>query len=282
MSRSIHGEIRRYVEDVLALHRGIMQLKEDGGTHSLLRKKDYGGGQVGWDVQEHRRDEDRVFPLDMATREQYERLFGVDLSLVRIHLGPDAEAITRSNGALAVSIGYDLYFSQGSYAPDSEEGLKLLAHELAHVVQFQRGNRLVYAEEIELMEEYALAMEASMSRVRLHGVHGPIVGTGTESGIDPEGLDEALRDAGQEGYAGGNPEEKSMAAFENRNRRITYRVQLPSGRMVRMSRGEYHAVMDRVSDGIRAWLEDERRARTTEEYEQLMLRYYSWLQRACA
>ncbi|WP_018527191.1 eCIS core domain-containing protein [Alkalispirochaeta alkalica] len=282
MSQSVHEEIRVYVEAILTLHRETRELDEDSDTHGLFRKRDYGGSQSGWDVRGHRGNEDRVFPLDMTTREQYERLFGVDLSMVRIHLGPDADEIARSNGALAVSVGYDLYFSQGSYAPDSEEGLKLLAHELAHVVQFQRGNRLVYAEEIELMEECALAMEASLSRVRLHGVHGPIVGSGTESGIDPEGLEEALRDAGQEGCVGGKPEEKSMAAFQNRSRGITYRVQLPSGQMVCMSRKEYQAVMDRVSDGIRVWLEDERLARPAEEYEQLLLRYYSWLQRACA
>lgn len=60
-----------------------------------------------------------------------------DLSGVRVH--PGADAICRAFGARAITTGADIYFRSGSFAPQSRSGLWLLAHEVAHVVQQQRG-----------------------------------------------------------------------------------------------------------------------------------------------
>jgi hypothetical protein len=58
-----------------------------------------------------------------------------DLSGVRIHTGPDADALSRSLEARAFTVGEDVFFSNGSYEPDHPQGQQLLAHELTHVVQ---------------------------------------------------------------------------------------------------------------------------------------------------
>jgi hypothetical protein len=60
-----------------------------------------------------------------------------DLSGVRIHLG--ADAVCQAFGAVALTSGADIFFRSGSFAPWSRGGLWLLAHEVAHVVQQQRG-----------------------------------------------------------------------------------------------------------------------------------------------
>jgi Domain of unknown function (DUF4157) len=60
-----------------------------------------------------------------------------DLSGVRIHLG--ADAVCQAFGARALTTGTDIYFRSDSFAPWSPAGLWLLAHEVAHVVQQQRG-----------------------------------------------------------------------------------------------------------------------------------------------
>ncbi len=60
-----------------------------------------------------------------------------DLSGVRIHLG--ADAVCQALGARALTAGTDIYFRSGAFAPQSPAGLWLLAHEVAHVVQQQRG-----------------------------------------------------------------------------------------------------------------------------------------------
>lgn len=74
-------------------------------------------------------------PLDPGTRAFFEAGFGRDLGGVRIHTGPAADASARGVNALAYTVGRDVVFRDGGYAPDSGEGRRLLAHELAHVVQ---------------------------------------------------------------------------------------------------------------------------------------------------
>ena len=62
-----------------------------------------------------------------------------DLSDVRVHTGDTADKLNRSVSARAFATGTDVYFAQGEYNPGSAAGDKLIAHELAHVVQ-QRGS----------------------------------------------------------------------------------------------------------------------------------------------
>jgi hypothetical protein len=61
-----------------------------------------------------------------------------DLSDVRVHTDDTADKLNRSVSARAFATGTDVYFAQGEYNPGSAAGDKLIAHELAHVVQ-QRG-----------------------------------------------------------------------------------------------------------------------------------------------
>lgn len=67
---------------------------------------------------------------------------GADLSTVRVHADPEADQISRSLQATAFTHGQDIYFTQGSYAPGTQSGQRLLAHELAHVVQARSGVHL--------------------------------------------------------------------------------------------------------------------------------------------
>jgi len=62
-----------------------------------------------------------------------------DLSDVRVHTDDTADMLNRSVSARAFATGTDVYFAGGEYNPGSAEGDKLIAHELAHVVQ-QRGS----------------------------------------------------------------------------------------------------------------------------------------------
>jgi hypothetical protein len=60
---------------------------------------------------------------------------GPDLSRVRVHTGSDAAEAARSVGASAFTVGRDMVFGAGEYRPDTEPGQRLIAHELAHVLQ---------------------------------------------------------------------------------------------------------------------------------------------------
>jgi hypothetical protein len=64
--------------------------------------------------------------------------FGHAFGDVRIHADETAEASAVAVGARAYTVGRDVAFAPGQYAPHTDAGLRLLAHELTHVVQ-QRG-----------------------------------------------------------------------------------------------------------------------------------------------
>ncbi|WP_322814461.1 DUF4157 domain-containing protein [Chloroflexus sp.] len=78
-------------------------------------------------------------PLDPATRTRFAPRFGYDLSTVRIHHDRSAAVTARSLGAVAYTIGRDVFFAPGQYAPHTPAGQRLLAHELTHVVQQAEG-----------------------------------------------------------------------------------------------------------------------------------------------
>jgi hypothetical protein len=74
-------------------------------------------------------------PLDAGTRSFFEPRFGHDFSRVRVHADSKATQSAEAVHALAYTVGPSMVFAAGQYAPQSEGGRRLLAHELAHVVQ---------------------------------------------------------------------------------------------------------------------------------------------------
>ena len=74
-------------------------------------------------------------PLDGETKALMEHRFDHDFSQVRIHTDTKAAASARSVNALAYNVGRHIAFASGQYRPESVDGQRLLAHELAHNVQ---------------------------------------------------------------------------------------------------------------------------------------------------
>jgi hypothetical protein len=74
-------------------------------------------------------------PLDTATRSLMEPRFGHDFSRVRVHTDSDASESARRVGALAYTVGQNIVFAHAQFRPDTPGGIRLVAHELAHVVQ---------------------------------------------------------------------------------------------------------------------------------------------------
>jgi Domain of unknown function (DUF4157) len=75
--------------------------------------------------------------LDSGLQERFADSLG-DLSYVRVHTGDTADRLNRSVSARAFATGTDVYVANGDYSRGSADGDRLIAHELAHVVQ-QRG-----------------------------------------------------------------------------------------------------------------------------------------------
>lgn len=76
-------------------------------------------------------------PLPAGVRQAMESMFGTSFADVRVHVGREATAI----GATAFTNGSQIHFAPGAYNPSTPAGQRVLAHELAHVVQ-QRAGRV--------------------------------------------------------------------------------------------------------------------------------------------
>lgn len=84
--------------------------------------------------------------MDAATRGFMESRFSRDFSNVRVHTGATAAASAASLNATAYTVGRDIVFNHGAYAPDTLPGRHLLAHELAHVVQQREAGPMLQRE----------------------------------------------------------------------------------------------------------------------------------------
>lgn len=73
--------------------------------------------------------------LGPALRQDMEQRFGYDFSRVRVHSGGEAEQSAREVNAHAYTVGHDIVFGAGQFAPGTRDGRRLIAHELTHVVQ---------------------------------------------------------------------------------------------------------------------------------------------------
>lgn len=63
--------------------------------------------------------------------------FGAGFDHVRIHTDADAAQLSRSLHAEAFTHGSHIYFGAGRFSPASDDGKRLLAHELTHTIQQQ-------------------------------------------------------------------------------------------------------------------------------------------------
>jgi len=107
----------------------------------------------------------RGIPLAQGVRQLMEPLFGTSFAGVTIHSGPHVRAL----GALAFTRGNEIHFAPGQYDPATPHGRRLIAHELAHVVQ-QRSGRVANpfgGGGVAVVQNYALEAEAERMAQRV-------------------------------------------------------------------------------------------------------------------
>lgn len=80
-------------------------------------------------------------PLDPVIRAFMEPRFGHDFSDVRVYIEEQAAASAKTLNAHAYTVGQNIVFADGKYAPGTDEGKELIAHELTHVVQQKQNNQ---------------------------------------------------------------------------------------------------------------------------------------------
>jgi hypothetical protein len=86
-------------------------------------------------------------PLDPAIRAFMEPRFGHDFSKVKVHSNSAAEQSAREINASAYTVGRNIAFGKGQFSPGTNEGLRLIAHELTHVMQQSRAKGISVGKE---------------------------------------------------------------------------------------------------------------------------------------
>lgn len=109
---------------------------EELQTKSLVQRATDEGGIASAEIEQqiHRaRGGGQSLAPELQT--QMGQAMGADFSNVRIHTDTQSDQLNQAIQAKAFTTGSDVFFRQGAYQPTQQEGQKLIAHELTHVVQ---------------------------------------------------------------------------------------------------------------------------------------------------
>jgi hypothetical protein len=139
-STGSHPSIRRICADCADKRPEAIPLDHDRASEWKMRAQRREGSASGPQVMPAVEANVRALqsegsPLPPATLAFFEARFGADFSQVRVNTGGRADDTAKSLGAKAFTVGRSISFGAGQYAPASQEGRHLLAHELTHVVQ---------------------------------------------------------------------------------------------------------------------------------------------------
>lgn len=136
-------------------------------------------------------------PLDPALRADMEARFGESFADVRVHDDAHAHRSAAALQASAYTVGPHVVFSRDRFAPQATPGRRLLAHELAHVVQQRRGGAAPVlspqAPHEAAAEQAASQVAAGQASVQVAGGTG--VGVARERETDAQRLSEGAPDA---------------------------------------------------------------------------------------
>ena len=91
--------------------------------------------------------------IEDQTRTFMESRFGSNFSKIKIHTDSNAIQLNKQLNAQAFTVGNDIYFNEGKYNPNSNEGKHLLAHELTHTIQ-QGGLQKIIQKKDALCKTY--------------------------------------------------------------------------------------------------------------------------------
>jgi hypothetical protein len=125
------------------VQRQAEEEEEEIQTKPLVQRQADGSFEAGSELESRlaaHKGDSRPLPGDIRTF--MEPRFDADFSQVRVHADADSAQVSQSIQARAFTHGSHIYFGAGQYDPSSNTGKRLLAHELAHVVQQNGGTQL--------------------------------------------------------------------------------------------------------------------------------------------
>ncbi|MFN3848746.1 MAG: DUF4157 domain-containing protein [Spirosomataceae bacterium] len=128
------GDTKEVEKEDKVSKKAIRMKENDKGK--IQKKADSEPSEASKNVEEKlKNSKGKGFELPNDIRKDLENKMKADFKKVRIHTDNEAVEMTKELGALAFTHGNDIYFGEGTYNPNSDEGKKLLVHELTHVIQ---------------------------------------------------------------------------------------------------------------------------------------------------
>jgi hypothetical protein len=138
-------------------------------------------------------------PLDSPTRHFMESRFSTDFSHVRAHHDPQAARSAEQINARAYTAGNHIVFGPGQYNPHNSSGQRLIAHELAHVIQQNRGVAPLVQRYTEAEIEECPCLDWTLVRMHAYAqsmvLGGSLSGRGYASDFMDQFLEEDTSDA---------------------------------------------------------------------------------------
>ena len=215
--------------------------------------------------------EDRSFPLDLLFKEQLERVFDADLSMVRIHTGEYSHELASKQGAKAVTMGNSIFFARGMYSPYTDDGLALLAHEVQHVVQYNdKDQSFLYDEDIILAEYMAESVEKQMKNMKLHNANSGVFNKdATVSRDNPENItNDTAPEIGID---------KSLDDFSGENTEIRYEITTRDGSVYNISKEDRAKVIQMTTANVKDYIESELCALSDNERDKFLLKVLKYV-----
>jgi len=151
--------------------------------------------------------------LDPKIQPKMEQAFGADFSGVKVHTDGAANQAAQNLNANAFAHGSDVFFDQGKYDPGSAGGEKLIAHELAHVVQQGGRQGTVQTKQATGVSHAGDSAETRADAAAEKAVLGqPVgdVGTASPSIIHRDAIGD-LKDAADGNWLGSVDDDKVLA-----------------------------------------------------------------------
>jgi len=133
-------KLQRQADDKLQKKEEKEKLQTAPADEEQLQRKGNGTPAVSSNVQSAIRSKTTGGqPLSSDVRSFMEPRFSADFSNVRVHNDAESAGLSNQLSARAFTYQNHIFFSRDQYQPGSSEGKQLLAHELTHVVQYDRG-----------------------------------------------------------------------------------------------------------------------------------------------
>lgn len=171
----------------------VVEEESEKGTVQTLRAQNLQNGREVVTKQQLNSSQGGI-PLGANVRRSMEARFGADFSGVKIHADSSASILSNSLNARAFTYGQHIYFGDREYQPDSQDGKRVLAHELTHVVQQGASqSRLPVSPHVKNNQSAnsptVIQRLSALGRVKRHNVApwGPGGPTGTDYEVTTDG-----------------------------------------------------------------------------------------------